>query len=522
MYDYVIVGAGSAGCVLANRLSENPDISVLLVEAGGPDTKREIHIPAAFVKLYQTAYDWNYQTEPQPHLDDRQLYWPRGKVLGGSSSINAMIYIRGNQQDYNDWAALGNELWGFQDVLPYFIKAENQTRGASEYHGVQGPLNVTDLEQVNPLSQIFVQAGAELGLPINPDFNGASQGGVGLYQITQKNGQRHSVATAYLKPVLHRPNLTVETYAHVTAITFQGRRVIGISYEKEGETYNVPAGREVILCGGAINSPQLLQLSGIGPADHLKALDIPIIRDLPGVGQNLQDHLIVSVTYRCKQPVSLASVKKPSNLLYYFLSRKGKLSSNLAEAGGFIRSNGASDRPDLQFHFVPLFFLQHGLKLPSGHGFTIAPTLIHPQSRGHISLNSNNPFDAPQINPNYFSDETDLETLVAGVKWAKQIANAAAFVPYRGPEMFASSQAQSDDDIRQFVRETAETVYHPVGTCKMGVDPMAVVDPQLRVHGIDGLRVVDASIMPKIIGGNTNAPTVMIAEKAADLIKNGK
>ena len=517
MYDYVIVGAGSAGCVLANRLTEDPHTRVLLLEAGGPDKKQEISIPAAFGKLFKTECDWAYYTEPQQRLFGRRLYWPRGKMLGGSSSMNAMIYVRGHRSDYDGWRDLGNEGWGFADVLPYFKKAEHQERGASEYHGTGGPLNVADLRTINPLSRAFVMAGFELGHPLNDDFNGPGQEGFGFYQVTQKGGRRCSAAAAYIKPALRRPNLTVRTHAQVTRLLLEGTRAAGVEYVQDGRTEQARAGREVILSGGAINSPQLLMLSGVGPADHLKHLGIAPVIDLPGVGRNLQDHPIVPVAYACTRPVSLATAEAKLNIVNYLLFKKGPLTSNVAEAGGFVRTDARLPVPDLQFHFGPVYYLDHGFTRPEGHGFTIGPTLIRPQSRGHITLRSGDPLDPPSIQPHYLESPADLRTLVEGVKLAQELARTEALSGYRGAAVF--EKLETTEDIVGHIRRTIETLYHPAGTCRMGQDPLAVVDAQLRVHGVEALRVVDASIMPDIVGGNTNAPVIMLAEKAADSIK---
>ena len=519
MYDYVIVGAGSAGCVLAHRLTEDPKIKVLLLEAGGPDDGREIQIPAAFSKLFKTACDWAYYTEEQPRLNHRRMYWPRGRVLGGSSSINAMIYIRGHRHDYDLWCRLGNARWSYAEVLPYFKKAENQERGASEYHGAGGPLNVADLRCVNPLSRAFVDACAEVGLPRNSDFNGPEQEGVGMFQVTQKAGKRHSAADAYLRPALKRPNLIVHTRAQATRLLLEGTRASGVEYIRNGAVDRVRADREVILCGGTINSPQLLMLSGIGPADHLTALEIPVVADLPGVGQNLQDHLLLGVAYECKQPITLAAAETFGNLLRYMLFKTGPLASNVCEAGGFLKTKSDLPAPDLQLNFGPVFYVNHGFTRPTGHGFSIGPSLIRPRSRGRIALLSSDPLEPPLIQPNYFLDDADRQVLVESVALARRIARAKAFDAYRGAEVLPGEQAQSQKVISEYVCNIIETQYHPVGTCKMGTDPMAVVDARLRVRGVEGLRVVDASIMPAIVGGNTNAPTIMIAEKAADLIK---
>ena len=521
MYDYVIVGAGSAGCVLANRLSADPQTRVLLLEAGGPDSRREVHIPAAFSKLFKTPADWNYQTEPQPQLGNRSLYWPRGKLLGGSSSINAMIYIRGNHRDYDGWAQLGNEGWSFEDVLPYFKRAENQQRGASDLHGGGGPLDVADLRTVNPLSRAFVEACAELGIPRNEDFNGAHQEGAGLYQVTQRQGQRFSAAAAYLRPAQARQNLTVQTDAQASRVVFDGKRAVGVQYRRAGQPTEARAQREVILCGGAVNSPQLLMLSGVGAAESLKRLGIEVVMDLPGVGQNLQDHLAAGTLYECTQPISLAGAQRLPNVLNYLVFKRGPLTSNVAEAGAFVRTRPELPFPDLQFHFAPVYFADHGFDVPAGDGFTFGPTLLHPESRGWIGLRSPDPFAPPAIQPNYFSAEADLQVLLDGLKLGRRLAQAQAFAPYRGAEVRPGPDVQTDDDLRAFIRQSAQTLYHPVGTCKMGSDPQSVVDAQLRVHGLDGLRVVDASIMPTVVGGNTNAPTIMIAEKAADMIRKG-
>ncbi len=519
MYDYVIVGAGSAGCVLASRLTEDPNVSVLLLEAGGSDKKQEVQIPAAFSKLFKTPLDWNYETEPQPHLKDRKLYWPRGKMLGGSSSMNAMMYVRGNRHDYDEWAESGNPGWAFADVLPYFKKAEHYERGGSDYAGSAGPLNVTDLRTVNPITSACLEAAVEAGLARTDDFNGRTQEGVGATLVTQKNGARYSTATAYLKPALKRPNLTVQTGAQVARVLTDGTRAVGVSYLRDGAQVEERARREVILCGGAINSPQLLLLSGIGPAEHLKALGIAVVADLPGVGQNLQDHLASGVQYHSKQPVSLFSAEKPVNILNYLLFKKGPLTSNVAEGVAFVKTRPDLLVPDLELLFAPSFFVDHGFGNPPGHGFTIGVVLLHPESKGSLTLRSTNPTDPPVIQPNYLSSERDVQVMIEGLRLARKIGQARALDAYRGDEFLPGEAAQSDADLAEFLRERSETLYHPVGTCRMGEDPLAVVDPALRVRGVEGLRVVDASVIPTIISGHTNAPSIMIAEKAADLIR---
>jgi choline dehydrogenase len=528
-YDYIVVGAGSAGCVLANRLTRNSSSNVLLLEAGSPDKKQEIHIPAAFAKLFKTSLDWNYETEPEPCLNNRKLYWPRGKMLGGSSSLNAMIYMRGAKSDYDHWQDLGNDGWSFNDLLPYFKKAEHQERGASKYHGTDGPLNVADLRSPNPLSETFVEAGQSIGLKHNADFNGETQEGVGIYQATQKNGQRHSVAAAYLKPVLNRPNLTVITQAQVTKINIEKYKAVSVTYVKDGKLEQARAEREIILSGGAVNSPQLLLLSGIGPADELKRVGVPVVFDLPGVGKNLQDHLQAGVVYACKEAVTLETAQSFSSIFNYLTRKQGPLTSNIAEAGGFVKTHPDLAAPDIQFHFAPAYFLRHGLDNPKkGYGFSVGATVLRPESRGEISLRSGNPLAHPIIHANYFSEQRDMATFVRGIEYVLDIAQSKPFDVYRGPEMWPahpthSSKAMRHNPklIREHIQNIAETIYHPVGTCKMGQDEYAVVDSHLRLHGIEGLRVVDASIMPTLVSGNTNAPVIALAEKAADMMLQG-
>ncbi|WP_226480695.1 GMC family oxidoreductase [Natrinema amylolyticum] len=522
-YDYVIVGAGPAGCVLANRLSADDDTEVLLLEAGTPDEEREIGIPAAFSELFRTGVDWNYHTEPQSALHDRELYWPRGKTLGGSSSINAMIYVRGQPEDYDRWAELGNEGWGYEDVLPYFKRAEHNERGPSEHHGIGGPRNVADLRSPNDLSEAFVAAGRAVGLPHNEDFNAGDQAGVGFYQVTQEDGRRHSAADAYLKPVLDRPNLTAVTGARVTRVRFDGERAVGVEYARDdgdGSPATVDAAEEVLLSAGAINSPQLLMLSGVGPADYLADHDIEVVADLPGVGRNLQDHLQVGVNYECEKPISLADADSIRNLLTFFALKRGPLTSNVAEAGGFATVTEDADRPEIQFHFGPSYFVEHGFENPDGHGFSLGALRLRPDSRGRITLESADPFDDPAIDPQYLTEGDDLEVLLEGVKLVRRILQAAPFDEYRGEEVLPGSDVRSDAELIEYIRETAETLYHPVGTCKMGDDELAVVDDRLRVRGVDGLRVVDASVMPTITSGNTDAPTTTIAERAADFVRD--
>ncbi len=518
-YDYIIVGAGSAGCVLAARLTEDLRTRVLLLEAGGAGGAKEIRIPAAFSKLFKTSVDWNYATEPEAHLHERRLYWPRGKVVGGSSAINAMIYIRGNRADYDHWRDLGNEGWGFAEVLPYFKKSENQERGASEYHGVGGPVNVADPRYVNPLTRAFLAAAEEIGIAGNPDFNGEAQDGAALYQVTQKNGARWSAADGYLQPARERGNLTMLTGAHATRVLMDKSRAVGVAFLRDGVAEEARADGDVILAGGTVNSPQLLMLSGIGPAEELKAPGISVIHDLPGVGKNLQDHPMVSVGYLCTQKISLDGAETVGNFLRWLLWKNGPLASNVAEAGLFLRTRVGLAVPDLQLLFGPAYYRGHGLVRRKEHCFGFGPTLITPESRGTISLRSANPLDAPAIRANYLSTDADLRVMIAGVQLARRLAHAKAFDAYRGEELHPGAAMKSDAEIVEFLRCELETLYHPVGTCKMGNDALAVVDARLRVHGIEGLRVVDASIMPRVPAGNTNAPVMMIAEKAAEMIR---
>jgi len=514
MYDYIIVGAGSAGCVLAHRLTEDASLSVLLIEAGGQDAKPEFHIPIAFAKLFMSSYDWAYQTEPQPHLNDRPMYWPRGKVLGGSSSINIMVYIRGHEDDYNQWRASGNIGWGYTDVLPYFKKAERQQHGGSTYHGSAGPLHVADLRSPNVLSRAFIKAGMQFGLSRNDDFNGAVQEGIGIAQVTQKRGMRESTADAYLRPALKRPNLTVLTDALVQRIVFKDKRAVGVIYRKAEQEEQVCARREVLLAAGAINSPQLLLLSGVGSARQLQELDIPVVTHLPGVGENLQDHLLVPVSYTCTRPISLAAAPSLSNKLKFLLFRRGSLTSNIGEAGAFCKTRADLPAPDLEIAFTPAAF-----RNPKVHGFTFGSVGLTPRSRGYLALRSRDPQQAPSLRPNYLEHPEDIEILIEGVKLARKLAQARAFDPYRGIEVLPGPEVQSDQEIDAFIRKSATSGYHPIGTCKMGNDAMAVVDSNLRVRGVEGLRVVDVSIMPTLVRGHTNATAIMIAEKAADLIK---
>ncbi|MEM9776074.1 MAG: choline dehydrogenase [Chloroflexota bacterium] len=528
-FDYVVIGAGSAGCVVANRMSENGRNSVLVLEAGGPDKAKEIHIPAAFSALFKTENDWAYETEPQESMNGLKLYWPRGKMLGGSSSINAMIYQRGAPSDYDGWAEKGNEEWGWEDVLPYFKKAQNQERGDSSLegmHGRGGPLNVMDLRDPSQISGAFVSAAIQAGYKSNKDFNDGEQEGFGYYQVTQKKGSRNSTAVAYLKPALGRANLQAETHALVTKLIIENKHCTGVEYTQNGTKKIVTANKEVILCGGSINSPQLLMLSGVGPADHLKDVGVDVQMDLPGVGHNLQDHLATMVTFHAKEKNTLAGAETLGQLAKYILFKRGMLTSNIGESGGFVKLDPESKAPELQFHFAPGFFIRHGFENPEEngkplHGLSIGPTLVKVKSRGQIELKSSDPSDYPKIQPNYLSHPDDLEVLIKGVKIAREIGRQPALAKFIGSPYLPSAEIQTDAEIEDHIRQNTQSLYHPTGTCKMGVDPMAVVSPNLKVHGISGLRVADASIMPEIVNANTNAPSIMIGEKCADMILSG-
>jgi choline dehydrogenase len=526
-FDYVIVGGGSAGAVLAARLSEDPDLSVCLLEAGPRDKSPLIHIPFGLaVIMRQKSIEWNYRTAPQAELNGRKLFWPRGKTLGGSSSINAMVYIRGIPSDYDEWASLGAKGWDWESVLPYFKKAEDQELGENELHGKGGPLTVSNLRHVSPLSKAFVKAGTELKFNHNEDFNGPEQEGFGLYQVTQRNGQRCSSAVAYLRDAESRPNLTVLTGALAERVRFEGNCATGVDVRVKGRVQTINARREVLLCGGAINSPQLLMLSGVGPAAHLREHGIDPIVDLRGVGQNLQDHLdvIIQTSTRSLAGYGFTPTIIPRGMVAsvdYLLRRKGFLTTNVAEAGGFVPVSPEAKQPEVQFHFLPVRMRDHGLKMVFGYGYSLHACCLKPKSRGEIRLSSTDPAAHPIIDPRFLTDEYDVNTMLEGVKLARRIFAAPAFDAFRGTELEPGVESQSDEDLLAFIRQYAETIYHPVGTCRMGSpdDPNTVVDPELRVIGTERLRVVDASVMPQLISGNTNAPTIMIGEKVADLIK---
>lgn len=524
MFDYVIVGGGSAGCVLANRLSEDPSLRVCLLEAGPADRSPLVHTPVGALALVPRKHlNWAYNTLPQSGLNGRRGYQPRGKVLGGSSAINAMIYSRGHRRDYDHWAELGNTGWSFQDVLPYFKRVENNERGADDYHGVGGPLNVADLRSTSSVSAAFVEAAQQCGIPYNPDFNGAEQEGAGFYQVTQKNGERCSAARAFLTPVLNRPNLQVLTDAHTIRVVFEDKRAVGVDYLQAGLRKTVRASREVILSAGAFGSPQILMLSGVGPSTHLQSMGIPVLHHLPGVGQNLQDH--PDFIFLNKSPSLDTFGISPGFTLKlwrewrrYQSERRGMFTSNFAEAGAFIKSHPLQPIPDLQIHFVIGMVEDHARKLLLGHGYSAHVCILRPKSRGQVQLASINALDDPLIDVNMLDHEDDLEVMVRAYKLTRGILRAPAFSLVRGKELH-TADVHSDDEIRALLRQRVDCIYHPVGTCKMGQGEDAVVDAELKVHGLQGLRVVDASIMPTLIGGNTNAPTIMIGEKAADMIR---
>jgi choline dehydrogenase len=522
--DFIVVGAGSAGCAVAARLSEDAATRVLLLEAGGEDRNRWIHIPLGFGKTFaDPSVNWCYETEPDPGAGDRRVFWPRGKVLGGSSSINGMVYIRGQAEDFDHWRQLGNTGWSFDDVLPFFRRSEHQMRGADRFHGTGGPLCVSDVAQ-HPICEAFIAATTQLGFPRNDDFNGASQDGVGYHQTTIRNGKRCSTAVGYLRPAMQRANLNVLTGALTEKILFEGRRAVGVTFRRHGGLCTARAAREVILCGGAVNSPQLLMLSGIGPQQHLAGFGIPVVHHLPGVGQSLQDHYSAAIKLRCKFPITvndvmLSNARKLKAGLEYYMFHRGPLSMISSPAALFARTRPELASPDIKCSISPFSAERPQDGLHRFSGFTMIAYQLRPESRGEIKLKSPDPFDAPAVYPNYLATETDQRTIVAGLKLCRQILATPHMQSFIETEFQPGSAVESDEELLDYARRRGGTVYHPTSTCKMGNDPMAVVDPELCVHGVERLRVADASIMPTVVSGNTNAATIMIGERVADMAR---
>jgi choline dehydrogenase len=522
--DFVIVGAGSAGCAVAARLSEDAATRVVLLEAGGEDKNRWIHIPMGFGKTFaDPSVNWCYETEPDPGAADRRVFWPRGKVLGGSSSINGMVYIRGQAEDFDHWRQLGNAGWSFDDVLPYFKRAEHQVRGADGFHGTGGPLCVSDVA-LHPICEAFIASAMELGFPRNDDFNGARQDGVGYHQTTTRNGRRCSTAVGYLRPAMQRANLHVVTGALTEKVLLEGRRAIGVSFRRDGRLCMARAAREVILCGGAVNSPQLLMLSGIGPQPHLAEFGIPFVHHLPGVGQSLQDHYSAPIKLRCKLPVTvndvmLSNARKLKAGLEYYVFHRGPLSMISSPAALFARTRSELASPDVKISISPFSAERPQDGLHRFSGFTSIAYQLRPESRGEIKLKSPDPFDAPAVHPNYLAAETDQRTIVVGLKLIRRILANPQMQPYIEKEFQPGPTVATDEQLLDYARRRGGTVYHPTSTCRMGSDPMAVVDAELKVRGIDGMRVADASIMPTVVSGNTNAATIMIGEKVADMVR---
>ncbi len=524
-FDYIIIGGGSSGCVLAGRLSENPSVSVCLLEAGGAGDGWKVEVPcAAVISIPTKINNWAFETVPQRGLNGRKGYQPRGKCLGGSSAINAMVYIRGHRQDYDDWAALGNEGWSYEEVLPYFIKSEKNERIKDQYHGNDGPLSVIDLHSDNPLQEKYIAAAKEQGYKILDDFNGAEQEGLGVYQVTHINGERCSSARAYLFPHRERKNLTIETHAQTHRILIENGVAVGVEYKQNGQLKQIRARREVLLSAGAMQSPQILMLSGVGDQQELMQHGIEVKKHLPGVGKNFHDHPDFIFAYKVSEiqgtfGLSIAgSIDLFKQIGRYRKERRGLITTNFAECGGFIKSSDEQTVPNLQLHFVVALVDNHARTMHTGHGISCHVCLLNPKSRGTIKISGSSIDDPLLIDPDFYGDESDLEEMVKGFKLTQKLMESNAFKSMIKEDLFTSN-IQTDEEIRQILRDRSDTVYHPVGSCKMGVDDMAVVDPRLRVYGIQNLRVVDASIMPKVVNGNTNAPAIMIAEKAVDMIR---
>jgi choline dehydrogenase len=524
-FDYVIVGGGTAGCVLASRLTEDPRCTVLLLEAGPEDRSLWIHLPIGYGKtMFHPVYNWGFYTDPEPEMKGRRMYWPRGRVLGGSSAINGLIYVRGQPEDYDHWLALGNGGWGWRDVLPYFVRSETNSRGASEFHGAGGPQWCSDITARHELMEAIIAAGGELGVARNEDFNGERQEGVGYYQLFTCRGWRCSTAVGYLRPARKRPNLEVRTDSQATRILFAGTKAVGVEYRRDGRLHEVRVSREIILAAGAIQSPQLLQLSGIGPGPILQSFGIPVVADVAGVGENLQDHLQIRSIFKVRKPITtnddLATLSGKVRIgLEWLLFRRGPLAVGINQGGMFARLMPEAKTPDIQFHFATLSADVAGGKPHPWSGCTFSVCQLRPESRGQVRIKSRDAFEAPSMQPRYLAAETDRRYAVEALKFTRRLARTAALTPYLTEEYRPGAQVESDEDLLGFAREYAQTIFHPVGTCRMGSDSMAVVDAQLRVRGVQGLRVVDASIMPTLVSGNTHAPVVMIAEKASDLIR---